>query len=154
MTWCRHGYSHFWSKINPKNKVYHFYPFAKDRKEKISELQAITFDDEYANDAQTGAAPPKPEICKNRFFGWKIKFLKNCWCRKMKGGESSETRFGQVWGQSEPSSGGKQPFKIFIVFSSRKCSARKCSAQKSPAQKSPARKFRARKCRRSRCEIW
>ena len=65
----RHGYSHFSSKIKPKSEVYHFYPFATDPKDKISELQAITFDDEYANDAQTGAALPKPEICKNRFFG-------------------------------------------------------------------------------------
>ena len=31
----------------------------------------MTFADEYANDAQTGAAPPKPEICTNRIFGWK-----------------------------------------------------------------------------------
>ena len=35
------------------------YSFAKDLKEKINELQAITFDDEYASDAQNGAAPPK-----------------------------------------------------------------------------------------------
>ena len=97
MTWCRHGYNNFWSKINPKNKVYHFYPFAKDRKEKISELQAITFDDEYANDAQTGAAPPKPEICKEKPNFLMSKYdLKNCWCREMKRGESSETRFGKV----------------------------------------------------------
>ena len=61
----RHGYGHFWQKIKPKTRVYHFYPFAKDRKAKISELQAITFDDDYVNDAQTGAAPPKPKVCKN-----------------------------------------------------------------------------------------
>ena len=30
----------------------------------------------------------------------------------MKCGEASETRFGQVSGQSEPSSGGKRPIKV------------------------------------------
>ena len=35
------------------------YPFAKDRKEKINELQAITFDEESAGDAENCVAPPK-----------------------------------------------------------------------------------------------
>ena len=34
-------------------------PFAKDRNEKINELQAITFDDRRACDAETSVAPPK-----------------------------------------------------------------------------------------------
>ena len=33
--------------------------------------------------------------------------------QNMKHRESSETRFPQVWGRSEPSSGGKRPFQIF-----------------------------------------
>ena len=39
--------------------MYHFYPFAKDRREKINELQAITFDDESASDDEKCLAPPK-----------------------------------------------------------------------------------------------
>ena len=49
-----------------QTRVYHFYPFAKDRSEKINELQAITFDDESASDDEKCLAPPKrakrPEI--------------------------------------------------------------------------------------------
>ena len=33
----------------------------------------------------------------------------------MKRRESSETRFGQVWSRSEPSSRGKKPFQILVV---------------------------------------
>ena len=63
----------------------------------------------------------KTRDLKKRFakFVRKIHPTKKCWCRKMKRGESSETRFGKVWSQSEPSSGGKRPFKIF-VFSTPK----------------------------------
>ena len=32
--------------------------------------------------------------------------------RKMKCWGSSETRFQKIWGRTEPSSGGKQPFKV------------------------------------------
>ena len=46
-------------KIKPKNRLYHFYPFAKDRREKINELQAMIFDEESANEAQKILAPPK-----------------------------------------------------------------------------------------------
>ena len=49
----------FCLKIKPKNRLYHFYPFAKDRREKINELQAMIFDEESANDAQKILAPPK-----------------------------------------------------------------------------------------------
>ena len=55
----RNGISRFWSKIYQKRKVYHFYPFVKARNEKINELQAITFDEESAGDAENGVAPPK-----------------------------------------------------------------------------------------------
>ena len=41
--------------------------FATDRQEKINELQAITFDEEGASDAQNIAAPPKKFV----FFGAK-----------------------------------------------------------------------------------
>ena len=55
---------------------------------------------------------------KNRvpkFFGKKSSktFFR---CRKMKRWESSETRFGQVSRRSEPSSGGKRPFKVCENF--------------------------------------
>ena len=39
--------------------MYHFHRFAKDRKEKINELQAITFDEESAKDSEKRLAPPK-----------------------------------------------------------------------------------------------
>ena len=45
------------------------YPFAKDRKEKTNELQAMTFDEEGASDARNIVATPKQKICKIRFFG-------------------------------------------------------------------------------------
>ena len=38
------------------------YPFAKDRREKINELQAMTFDDGPATDAQRVTAPPKSRV--------------------------------------------------------------------------------------------
>ena len=63
-------------KNQPKTRVYHFYPFAKDRREKINELQAITFDEESASDTQNILAPPKCMILVKQltpiFFGAKI----------------------------------------------------------------------------------
>ena len=52
------GANHFWSKVKVKNTKSVFYPFAKDRREKINELQALTFDEESAYDAQKIVAPP------------------------------------------------------------------------------------------------
>ncbi len=46
-------------EIKPKNRLYHVYPFAKDRREKINELQAMIFDEESANEAQKILASPK-----------------------------------------------------------------------------------------------
>ena len=104
----------FLLKIKPKNRLYHFYPFAKVRREKINELQAMTFDEESANDAHTAVAHPK-----HQFIGFtpKISFdenfaQKDFGRRKMKCWESSETRFGQVSCRSEPCSGGKRPFEV------------------------------------------
>jgi len=45
--------------------LYHFYPFAKELSPKINELQAITFDEESASDAQKFIAPPKRHFCEN-----------------------------------------------------------------------------------------
>ena len=39
-----------------------FLPFTKDRRVKINELQAITFDEESASDAQRLLAPPKRQL--------------------------------------------------------------------------------------------
>ena len=39
----------FGPKSTQKKKMYHFCPFAKDGREKINELQAIIFDEEFAN---------------------------------------------------------------------------------------------------------
>ena len=48
--------------------MYHFYPFAKDRREKINELQALVFDDQSASDAQKFLAPPKLVILEKNFW--------------------------------------------------------------------------------------
>ena len=56
----------FCLKIKPKNRLYHFYPFAKDRREKINELQAMIFDEESASDAQKFLAPPKLVILEKK----------------------------------------------------------------------------------------
>ena len=108
------GWSFFGLKIKPKNRLYHVYPFATDRREKINELQAMIFDEESANEAQKILAPSK-----NLFIDFTpIFFLKNkspkhvCRRPKMKCRESSETRFGKVSRQSEPCSRGKRPFEI------------------------------------------
>ena len=66
------GASHFRSKVKVKNTKSVFYPFAKDRREKINELQALTFDEESAYDAQKIVAPPKHlfiEFTPNFFSG-------------------------------------------------------------------------------------
>ena len=52
----------FGAKSAAKNGLYHFYPSAKDRREKINGLQAIIFDKESANDAQKFLAPPKRKL--------------------------------------------------------------------------------------------
>ena len=46
-------------------------------------------------------------------------------CRKMKRWESSETRFPKVWGRTEPSSGGKRPFKVLQNFNFVRCFRRR-----------------------------
>ena len=46
--------------------MYHFYPSAKDRREKINELQAMIFDEESASDAQKFLAPPKRKILEKK----------------------------------------------------------------------------------------
>ena len=53
----------FWSHVQWQVKDFDtywvVYPFAKELSPKINELQAITFDQESASDAQTIVAPPK-----------------------------------------------------------------------------------------------
>ena len=46
--------------------MYHSYPSAKDRGEKINELQAKIFDEESASDAQKFLAPPKRRILEKK----------------------------------------------------------------------------------------
>ena len=61
---------------------------------------------------------PLTKIFGNKNFG-----RKKCLCRrKMKCRGSPETRFPEVWGRSEPSSGGKRPFEVsqIILFGSSK----------------------------------
>ena len=60
------GASHFRSKVKVKNTKSVFYPFAKDRREKINELQALVFDEESASDAQKFPAPPKLMILEKK----------------------------------------------------------------------------------------
>ena len=95
-----------------------FYPLAKDRREKINELQALIFDEESASDAQKFIAPPKWPVLDfmSDFFAKKIVkiFFRR---RKMKRRESSETRFPKVSCQSEPSLSGKRPFEVSKIFS-------------------------------------
>ena len=49
-----------------KNGVHYFYPSAKDRREKINELQAMIFEEESAYDAQKILAPPKWKNLENK----------------------------------------------------------------------------------------
>ena len=84
----RHGISRFLSKVHQKHKVYYFFPFIKARNEKINELQAITFYDKRASDAQTRLAPPKRQFLEKQIPPRKIEKT-NCQnnffrCRKMK----------------------------------------------------------------------
>ena len=58
-----------------KNTNHTVYPFAKARREKINELQAMIFDEESAYDAQKILAPPKRKILEKinaRFVEQKI----------------------------------------------------------------------------------
>ena len=114
--------SHFSGKRGVKITFLFFYPSAKGCNElKIGEI-VVTFEDASAHYAQKLVAPPKLWKCVNflslfeavkiwhQFFSW-------VFCRrKMKCGESSETRFGKVWSRSEPSLRGKRPFKVSMFF--------------------------------------
>ena len=68
------GWGHFRCQVQVQNTFWVVYPFAKEVSPKINELQAITFYDERASDAQTHPAPPKRQFLENkkltsRFFG-------------------------------------------------------------------------------------
>ena len=96
------------------------YPLAKEVSPKINALEAITFYDERASDAQTCLAPPKRQFLENK--NWPPKFseivlVQNVFQRrKMKSCKSSETRFAKVSRRSELCSGGKRPFEISKTF--------------------------------------
>ena len=53
------------------------YPFSKEVSPKINELQAITFYDRHASDAQTCLAPPKRQFLENKIFHPNTKWLKS-----------------------------------------------------------------------------
>ena len=107
----------FLAPSQPQKHIPSRAPFAKDRREEINELQALTFYDAPANDAQTIVAPPK-----YLFIDFTLFFLlrKNHQKfsvprRKSKSCKSPETRFPKVSRRSEPSSWGKRPFETFAV---------------------------------------
>ena len=93
----RYGYSPFWLQVSIKNTNWIFYPLTKGRREKINELQAITFQGASASDAQTSVAPPKYRVIDSapKFF-WK-KFAK-----KISSASKNEMS-GIVWNAFSPS---------------------------------------------------
>ena len=93
----RYGYSHFWLQVSLKNTNWIFYPLTKGRREKINELQAITFQGASASDAQTSVAPPKYRVIDfaPKFF-WK-KFAKKNFSA------SKNQMSGIVWNAFSPS---------------------------------------------------
>ena len=101
----------FGQKSWPKMLCTTFNPSAKDRREKINELQAIIFDKKTASDAQKFLAPPKRRILEKK--STPIYFRKKIGRWKMKCRESSETRFPKVSLWSEPCSRGKRPLKVW-----------------------------------------
>ena len=131
--------SHFWPEVMTKNGAYHFYPSAKSRRDlKIKTLEVI-FGGASAYYVQKAIAPQKQAACRSdeTFFDENFSqktlpfFLFRR--RKMKCRGSCETHFPKVWGQTEPSSGGKQAkfaivsiccVSVFRRFSSCKCRTR------------------------------
>ena len=101
------------SKTNRKKLQSSLNPFAKERRDLNFWQVGVIFQGEFDGDAQNAPAFPKRgnhgSITKNL---WKHFDKKNFWRRKMKRRESSETRFGKVWGRSEPSSGGQQRCEV------------------------------------------
>ena len=68
------GWSHFGSPDRFKNTNRLVYPFAKEVSPKINELQAITFYDGRASDAQSHAAPPKRQFLEIKKLASKFSF--------------------------------------------------------------------------------
>ena len=62
--------SHFGPKVKPKNGVYHFYPYAKSRREQIVKTSRAIFQGASAYYAQNSIAPPKQAVCRfsDNFF--------------------------------------------------------------------------------------
>ena len=75
-------------------------------------VSGAKFDAESDFEVRLAVAPQKPsQNCKKPIFrpeNFAFFFRR----QKMKCWESSETRFGQVWRQSEPSLRGKRPFEV------------------------------------------
>ena len=75
------------------------------------------FDVEVDGEVHFPVAPPKPSENRDKPIFCSKNFAEtNFFRRKTKRWESSETRFGKVSGQTEPSSGGKRPFKVCDFF--------------------------------------
>ena len=55
-----------WALSRVQNGLYHFYSPAKDRREKINELQAMIFDEESASDDQKFLALPNRRILEKK----------------------------------------------------------------------------------------
>ena len=75
-------------------------------------VSGAKFDAESDFEVRLAVAPQKPsQNCKkNDFSARKFRFFFRR--QTMKRWELSETRFGQVWRQSEPSLRGKRPFEV------------------------------------------
>ena len=113
------AWSHFWPKVGGKNWNYLFYPSAKSRRELKIKTLGVTFRGASAYYVQKSIAPQKQAVCRfsdgkkiDENFYRKFSPIFLFRLRKMKCRESSETRFPKVWGRTEPSSGGKPPFKV------------------------------------------
>ena len=104
--------SHVWYQVKVQNKNRICYPITEEVSLKINELQAITFYEESASDAQKFIAPPKCHFLETKNLPAFSVLKKKLQRRKMKSCKSSETRFAKVSRRSEPCSRGKRPFKV------------------------------------------
>ena len=76
-------------------------------------VSGAQFDAESHFEVLLAVAPQKPsQHCKKPIFRPENFAFFVFGVKKMKRWESSETRFGQVWRQSEPSLRGKRPFEV------------------------------------------
>ena len=83
------GWSHVWPQNHFKNTNHIVYPFAKARREKINELQAMNFDDGsaythfyYSKFSKNGNSSNKKLEKNDANFFWKKIINKNVWASK------------------------------------------------------------------------